>query len=919
MNRAHLALTIGALGSALLACGDNSKLCGPGTTDIDGICTGNSDPTVMCTDGTIKDPVSGNCVLDPNACQDGTVKVGNACVDPGVVSADIQEAAEPNGLGLLGEDSEDPAGIITLKPVGQHFVIKGTIAPFQDLDLDGQMDPDVDSYVIQVNQPAMLNITADGVHGLAAGFVAVAAVDSSDPLANWTRFGINLTGDTSKRQVYLPAAGIYVIAIADTRSLFLTGGAAGPAPGGLPFDYYVTIDLENATSTALTVDANGVAQSQGDLAPGETKLFTVSMGQGINSALYDVGAVQAVGAVVVANTSNGTTKVKSSATADAPDPASAVVLGLRAGDTQVVVADTLFNYAQQNINYALTIQTGSAGELSKTGQSVSQPSTLEDFSVFFYDVATNGEVTGMNLSWDIPVVGVVVDETVNANGNLNIFAFFTFDPDFGFFFGDTFTSYTGLLRHRTAGRYYFLVFDPNNPPAATITATSNYEPVSVTPVTSGTPLTAQAVNAFGTLPYSYDATAETWEAFRAAADGGTVTGTISGKYLPLDTSFGRLDPLVSTCTVVQAGVPTDFCADVFPLFSHTYAQAGTTVGRILLSDTVKKYLVTMRPTTRNPLPQIQVDFRLRDFTDLGTLQVGTPVTRTGEILSDTVLVKRYLLKTNANNGLSITLAPNAALNTRFQQLNVDETARGAAVNNGGVGAIDLAQLFQGVEGFTAFTATSVATLNAQQTYDLTAVASPATTYTRTAGATAFSDACIGGTVVTMQDRDEGFSTANIATPTGFNFFGFSTPAIKVNSNGFITTDTSLVCTTVGSSCFFTNATTMPSSAAPNGIIAPYWDDVVLAATNAVCQKTDGTKLIIQWRGTPFLSTTTMEFQAILDGSNSTIEFVYGPAHQLTGQSGTVGIENQIGGAASFVGANTAGLVSPAASILFTPM
>src|SRR5689334_3116188 len=100
------AFTLAAL---VAGCGDSGHQCDPGTTmNVDGVCTGN--PTT-CTDGTVL--VDGACQIDPNACQDGTVLVGGKCVDPDHVTADAEEGAEPNALGLFGEASTTPAGSIS--------------------------------------------------------------------------------------------------------------------------------------------------------------------------------------------------------------------------------------------------------------------------------------------------------------------------------------------------------------------------------------------------------------------------------------------------------------------------------------------------------------------------------------------------------------------------------------------------------------------------------------------------------------------------------------------------------------------------------------------------------------------------------------------------------------------------------------
>src|SRR6185312_13613939 len=108
----------------------------------------------------------------------------------------------------------------------------------------GQLDPDIDTYLMSVSGPTLISVSADGLHGLTAGFLSVAAVSSSsDPLANWERIGANLTGDMSKRQIFLPAAGEYAVAVTDSRTLILNDLApAGAADGQPDFEYYMSID-----------------------------------------------------------------------------------------------------------------------------------------------------------------------------------------------------------------------------------------------------------------------------------------------------------------------------------------------------------------------------------------------------------------------------------------------------------------------------------------------------------------------------------------------------------------------------------------------------------------------------------------------------------------------------------------------------
>src|SRR5690349_13943664 len=84
--------------TAAAGCGDNSRQCGTNTHDVNGVCVGDGAP-IMCTDGTRLNDSMDGCVIDPNSCQDGTVLVGSQCVDPGHVTADVNEAVEPNGFG----------------------------------------------------------------------------------------------------------------------------------------------------------------------------------------------------------------------------------------------------------------------------------------------------------------------------------------------------------------------------------------------------------------------------------------------------------------------------------------------------------------------------------------------------------------------------------------------------------------------------------------------------------------------------------------------------------------------------------------------------------------------------------------------------------------------------------------------------
>jgi hypothetical protein len=890
---AALALPIG--------CGDNSDECGPGTHAVDGVCTpdGNGSGTT-CSGGTKLDPATGSCVVDPNDCQDGTVLVGNQCVDPGHVTADVEEAAEPNGLGLFGEDSNGAAGAITLKPIGQHVVVHGKIIPFEDNDGDGQTDPDIDTYVVTVTAPTLVHVSADGLHGLTAGFVSLAAVDQNDPLANWERIGANLTGDTSKRQLFLPGAGTYAIAITDSRTLILNSSvASGAADGDPDFEYYVTLDqLAIPAPTALAVTANE-ATSTGTLNPGEPKFFTVPMGTGFNSVTLDDDGTNYTESVVVTNTRGSTNIVKTVADGDPSTGAAAAAstIGFVTGDSSLVVADAVVDYSTDPTNYTLTVDTTDAGALSKTGGNVTQPSNATNFTLFYYDVASTDEITGMKLHFDKPVGGVIVGE------NDFIFSYFTYDPNFGFV--SDFTDYDGLIRHPTAGRYYFFTLDLTltGSQTGTITATSTYAPVTPVAVTEGTVTASQTPDAtYHTNAFTYNAgTTDDWQQFAATG------GTVSSRFYDPTTGYGRLSPFGADATGCFDNTdPTnDFCdQDAAAIWEPTLT--GGAKGHILLDDGTRNYLVVTRPSA-----SFTLDFRVRPYTALAPTAGGAAVTDHGT-LDTTTTLKRYLVKTAASNQLHVDVTPTAmdAVIT-----SVDSFENPTATIDEAVGAL-VEHLATISTGWTALTVSAV-TPAAGQSFDLSATALAAVAYTKTAGTTAFADACTGGTTVTMSDPDEGMSNSTIAAPTGFKLFGLASPTFRVFSNGFIGFDGTTCADDPFGLCFFFNSD-LPDGGLPNAIVAPFWGDLDLTS-GSVCTKTSGTKRIVQWEGTHFGDTALVKVQAIIDGATSTIEFVYAADHDAAndGSQDTVGIESAAGVSAYKVGFLDS-VITPGTAILLTP-
>ena len=153
----------------------------------------------------------------------------------------------------------------------------------------------------------------------------------------------------------------------------------------------------------------------------------------------------------------------------------------------------------------------------------------------------------------------------------------------------------------------------------------------------------------------------------------------------------------------------------------------------------------------------------------------------------------------------------------------------------------------------------------------------------------FVDISDSGTRITFSSLDDGKAT--ITLPFSFPFFRDTFNSAVVSTNGYITLGE-----TLGQD--FTNQS-IPSTNAPNGIIAPMWDDLILESGNAYTVTLPDGRFVIQYStidryqgqggsGGP----GTFTFQVLLS-PDGTIEYQYG-AMTGTTVSATVGIEDASG-------------------------
>lgn len=199
-------------------------------------------------------------------------------------------------------------------------------------------------------------------------------------------------------------------------------------------------------------------------------------------------------------------------------------------------------------------------------------------------------------------------------------------------------------------------------------------------------------------------------------------------------------------------------------------------------------------------------------------------------------------------------------------------------------------------------------------------------YIVTSGTLPFVDISATGTAVPLfnssavADDDDGFASVTLPAPfSTVPFFG--APAgttATVNANGVIILGTS----TVGN---FGNVT-IPTAAAPNALIAPFWDDLDNVLVFSQADAVAGT-LTVQWQGILYgKAAETVQYQVVIH-QNGVIDFIYGPTHLSDGTEGptstpagvgaTVGLENQAGTLGTLIGFDQA-VTLPSTSYTLTP-
>lgn len=163
---------------------------------------------------------------------------------------------------------------------------------------------------------------------------------------------------------------------------------------------------------------------------------------------------------------------------------------------------------------------------------------------------------------------------------------------------------------------------------------------------------------------------------------------------------------------------------------------------------------------------------------------------------------------------------------------------------------------------------------------------------------------------TVSNSDDSYQSV----PIGFTFpfFGNSYSSVYIGSNGFLS---------FGIGYYHYSNQNLPSTSAPNNMIAPFWDDLNPRSAGDIYYETVGVApnriFVAEWRHvTHYGLSTDYNFQVQLFESSNAIQFIYDVMNgtYADGGSATIGIENSSGTSALLNSYNQSSSISPYSGI-----
>lgn len=164
-------------------------------------------------------------------------------------------------------------------------------------------------------------------------------------------------------------------------------------------------------------------------------------------------------------------------------------------------------------------------------------------------------------------------------------------------------------------------------------------------------------------------------------------------------------------------------------------------------------------------------------------------------------------------------------------------------------------------------------------------------------------------------------TGSVTLNTPFTYYGQTFNSVNVAMVGFLSFAPSLA-----TGDYVPNDVT-PSSTQPNGVVAPFWDQIVRNTNGAIRVRQDPARTIFSWDDFRIYATTSSAYFQVHLLPNGVIEFHYGDMDSsssttiasLRGNSATAWIERPDGVVAVPLSVNTPNGIQPRTSFRFTPV
>jgi hypothetical protein len=824
--------------------------CAPGTIDMDGECV--PDGTVICGAGTMYDASSGRCIPDITGCGEGTVNVGGVCVpfDDSLV-ADNEEGGEPNDATMEGATVPS----FEVPEVDATVSFSGCVVP-TDFDADGSLDVDLDSWLFNVTEPTLLEISVAGRGGLSGGFVVI-PTDPALVADGYVRAGVSLTSHRAERRLYLPKAGTYVLSFTDGRSILI-----GPA-GGDDACYFAQV-TRRAVPAPADLTAGGATGTSL-----RTPLFYQSSGTADQLLFASlVEEAEAADGSLVALV-GGDYYRSAAVTADlfGTLPATVPIADLSAGAEVLLVVDAVLDYSLDETPWTLEVRDVGARPLPRDGTITATHSDGPSVAdrIFFSLDAAEGEVVHL---------------AIEAGGDAMAVRLFGPDGEPKTDLCADCTEVDAWYRADAAGTHYVAIRNLDGVDGEDYEIQSDLANAAPVELTIGTPATADlrpASRAF----FLVDTSGASWLELRASM----LTDLITADVTIYPDLTGVLDVEVPSITAGTLTATTSFGRVVEGeerTLLVSIDDAGPFAGSETLTFTAQE----------------------RTFVDLGTVSAAAPIAPAAASIPAAGERAYFLVRAADGSQLTVTAAPGAGADVRIVGLERDESARATADEEGAAGAEALVHSLGG-ETFLAFAVERVTGGATTVMLGVTAIDPP---YSVGEGTLAFTDVCSASTAIALDNDDDALSAPIAFDTFAFEYFGERVSSAVISTNGWLTFDASYDGAGSLDPARYENPASLPEDGDPDAIVAPFWTDL---AAIELCVLKEAARVVVQWRGTLYGGGAAVELQVVFHADGS-FDVMYGAGHEAT--AATIGIEN----ADHSFGLARARGAAPSTSLSFAP-